>query len=94
MKYTKDEIENFLEHHMDYDDKGYFKLQNIIEIRVTKFKEALKVSKIFGVFMNKSLLKNGDDYYYFIYTKKARKVLKLHKLNLKTLVLICTRNKI
>ena len=92
MKYTKLEIENFLEENMCYDNKGFFKLHRVIEIRVKIFKEALKISKIFGCFMNETLIKDKNDFYYFIYTKNNKKVLKLHKLKLKTLTLHSTKH--
>ena len=93
MKYTKLEIESFLEGNMDYNYKGEFKLKNVIEIRVKDFKESLKVSKIFKTYMHKNFSNNKSNYYR-IYTQNAKKVLKLHKLKLKTLTLHNTTNHI
>jgi len=86
MKYTKLEIENFLEENMGYNYKGEFTLERVVEVRVKDFEESLRVSKLFKTYMHKNFSNNVCNYYR-IFTKNNKKVLKLHKLKLKTLTL-------
>jgi len=81
MAYSKDYIESILYDNICYNKQGKITLNNIIEIRVTTFREALKVSKHFKDF----LTKNGD--YYYLYSFNYKKLVGLHKLDLRTLSL-------
>lgn len=81
MKYTKKEIEKFLENNMEetlFTDSEFVK---VVEIRVTSFEEGLKISKLFNVFMGESSA------YYYLHTFDLDNLRKLYRLRLKTLSL-------
>ena len=84
MNYSKNDIENLLDECMCYDIEGNYIMHKYIKISVKSFKEALKISKLFKVYMYE------NEGLFNLYTKQHKKVLKLHKIKIKTLKLTKT----
>ena len=82
MKYNKKEIDEFLKDNMEdtlFTDSEFVK---VVQLRVTSFKEAMKISKLFGVFMRETST------YYYLYTFDLNNLRKLYRLRLETITLI------